>query len=111
MHEAYWRHTPLREVNISSYVDFLPLTFMYVGAKVTLCLSALEYGQRGPDIQRVLKHAQDFLIEIFPLRKHFPIVDPIIQMLQVIDPEVRRSFTVSFIGSSSLKIPKSDSSG
>ena len=51
MHEAYWGRNPLQEVDPNSHVNFLPLTVMYMGAQVTLCLSAPEYRQRGPDVQ------------------------------------------------------------
>ena len=51
MREAYWRHAPLQEIYPTSQVNFLPLPTMYMGAKVTLCLSVPEYRQRGPDIQ------------------------------------------------------------
>ena len=60
-----------------------------MGAKVTLCLSVPEYRQRGPDIQHFLRRAQDFFIEAaLEIRKHFPIGDPVIEMLQVLDPNV-----------------------
>ena len=82
MREAYWRHTPLQEIDPTSQVNFLPLTSMYMGAKVTLCLSAPEYRQRGPDVQHFLRCAQDFFIEAaLEIRKRFPIGDPVIKML------------------------------
>ena len=87
MREAYWRHTPLQEIDPTSQVNFLPLPTMYMGAKVTLCLSVPEYRQRGPDIQHFLRRAQDFFIEAaLEIRKRFPIGDPVIEMLQVLDP-------------------------
>ena len=87
MREAYWRHTPLQEIDPTSQVNFLPLPTMYMGAKVTLCLSVPEYRQRGPDIQHFLRRAQDFFIEAaLEIRKRFPIGDPAIEMLQVLDP-------------------------
>ena len=42
MREAYWRHTPLQEIDPTSQVNFLPLPTMYMGA---LCLSVPEYRQ------------------------------------------------------------------
>ena len=92
MCDAYWRHTPLQEVDPNSNVNFLPLTAMYMGAQVTLCLSAPEYRQRGPDVQHFLRRAQDFFIEAaLEIRKCFPIGDPVIEMLQVLDPDVSHS--------------------
>ena len=87
MRKAYWRHTPLQEIDPTSQVNFLPLPTMYMGAKVTLCLSVPEYRQRGPDIQHFLRRVQDFFIEAaLEIRKRFPIGDPVIEMLQVLDP-------------------------
>ena len=91
MHEACWRHT-LQEIDPNSHVNFLPLTTMYMGAKVTLCLSTPEYRQRGPDVQHSLRRAQDFFIEAaLEIRKRFPIGDPVIEMLQVLGPDVSHS--------------------
>ena len=86
------RHTPLQEVDPNSNINFLHLTAMYMGAQVTLCLSAPEYRQRGPDVQHFLRRAQDFFIEAaLEIQKCFPIGDPVIEMLQVLDPDVSHS--------------------
>ena len=98
MRDAYWRHTPLQEVDPNSNVNFLPLTAMYMDAQVTLCLSAPKYRQRGPDVQHFLRRAQDFFIEAaLEIRKHFPIGDPVIEMLQVLDPDVSHSKFYSLV--------------
>ena len=65
---------------------------MYMGAQVTLCLSAPVYRQRGPDVQHFLRRAQDFFIEAaLEIRKRFRIGDPVIGMLQVLDPDMSHS--------------------
>ena len=61
MREAYSGLTPLQEVDPNSHVNFLPLTAMYMGAQVTLCLFAPEYRQRGPDIQHFFETCTRFL--------------------------------------------------
>ena len=63
LHEQYWRSTPLKEIDPASQINFLPLTSMYMGAKITLCLATPEYQQRTLDVQHFLKRAQDFYIE------------------------------------------------
>ena len=92
LHDSYWRHTPLQHVHPASQVNFLPLTSMYMGAKVALCLPTQEYWQRAPDVQHFLKHVQESYIEAASqIKKRLPIGDPIIEMLQVLDPAVSHS--------------------
>ena len=92
LRDSYWRHTPLQHVDPASQVNFLPLTSMYMGAKVALCLPTQEYRQRAPDVQHFLKRVQEFYIEAASqIKKRFPIGDPIIEMLQVLDPAVSHS--------------------
>ena len=65
---------------------------MYMGEKVALCLPTQEYRQRAPDVQHFLKCVQEFYIEAASqIQKRFPIGDPIIEMLQVLDPAVSDS--------------------
>ena len=45
LHDSYWRHTPLQHVDPASQVNFLPLTSMYMGAKVALCLPTQDIGR------------------------------------------------------------------
>lgn len=79
-----------------------------MGVKVTLCLSTPEYRQRAPDVQHFLKRAQDFFIEAaLEIRKRFPIGDPIIEMLQVLDPQASHSKFPSLVPLAS-KISESD---
>ena len=98
MRDAYWRHTPLKNVDPTSSVNFLPLKSMYMGARVTLCLSEREYMERGPDVQHFLKRAQEFFIEAAQqIQKRFPIGDLIVEMLQVLDPDVSHSTFPSLV--------------
>ena len=98
MCDAYWRHTPLKNVDPTSSVNFLPLKSMYMGARVTLCLSEREYMERGPDVQHFLKRAQEFFIEAAQqIQKRFPIGDLIVEMLQVLDPDVSHSTFPSLV--------------
>ena len=65
---------------------------MYMGAKIALCLQTQEYRQKAPDVQHFLKCVQQFYIEAASqIWNRFPIGDPIIEMLQVLDPAVSRS--------------------
>ena len=90
--EAYWKHTPLQDIDPSSHVNLLPLTGMYMGTKVALCLPSCEYQNKAPDVQYFLKRVQEFYIEAATqIKKRFPIGDPIIKMLQVLDPNVKHS--------------------
>ena len=80
---------PLKDVNPASQVNFLPLSSMYMGAKIALhvCLSKEEYRQRAPDVQYFLKCVQGFYIEAASqIRNRFPTGDLIIEMLQVFNP-------------------------
>ena len=85
--EAYWKGVPLNDIDPTSRVNFLPLPRMYMGAKITLCLLKEEYKQRSVDMQHFLKCVQEFYIEAASqVKKRFPIGDPIVEMLQVLDP-------------------------
>lgn len=65
---------------------------MYMGARVALCLPTQQYRQRAPDVQHFLKRAQEFYIEAASqIRNRFPIGDPVIEMLQVLDPAANHS--------------------
>ena len=92
LREQYWRRTPLKDIDPCSQINFLPLTSMYMGAKITLCLSSPEYQQRSLDVQHFLKRAQEFFIEaVSQIQKRFPIGDPVIEMFQVLDPNASHS--------------------
>ena len=84
--EAYWKKTPLKDIDPTSQVNLLPLPKMYMGAMVTLSLAKEEYKQlRSTDIHHFLKCVQDFFIEAASqIKGRFPIGDPIIEMLQVL---------------------------
>lgn len=59
---------------------------------------APEYRQRAPDIQHFLKRAQDFFIDAaLEIRTRFPNGDAIVEMLQVLDPDVSRSTFPSLV--------------
>ena len=65
---------------------------MYMGIKITLCLPSSEYQKRMPDVYYFLKRVQEFYIEAaMQIKKHFPIGDPVIEMLQVLDPNAKHS--------------------
>ena len=91
--EAYWKKTPLKDIDPTSQVNLLPLPKMYMGAMVTLSLAKEEYKQlRSTDIHHFLKCVQEFFIEAASqIKRRFPIGDPIIEMLQVLDPCVSHS--------------------
>ena len=87
--EAYWKSVPLKDVDPASQVNFLPLPRMYMGAKIALCLMQKEYKQRPSDLQHFLKCVQEFYIEAASqIKNRFPTGDPIIEMLQVLNPAV-----------------------
>ena len=90
--EPYWKLTPLEDIDPSSQVNMLPLTGMYMGTKVALCLPSHEYQNKGPDVHYFLKRVQEFYIEACTqIKRRFPIGDPIIKMLQVLKPDVKHS--------------------
>lgn len=63
-----------------------------MGTKVALCLPSREYQNRGPDVQYFLKRVQEFYIEACTqIKRRFPIGDPIIRMLQVLNSDVKHS--------------------
>ena len=68
------------------------MTSMYMGTKIALCLASEEYQNRAPDVQNFLRKVQEFYIEAASQIKHrFPIGDPTIKLLQVIDPNAGHS--------------------
>lgn len=78
-----WQHTALKDINPASQLNFLPLTAMYMGTYEA------EDRQRAPDVQHFLKKVQEFYIEsAIQIKKRFPIGDNILEMLQVLDPNV-----------------------
>lgn len=85
MKEAYWRHTLLRDIDPTSQVNHLPLTSMYMGAKITCLLISPEYQQpqRTGDIKYFLSKVQEFYIEAAIQR--FPVGDPLIEMFEILD--------------------------
>ena len=92
MRESYWRHFPLKDIDPTSDVNLLPVSSMYMGTKIAICLTTQEYRQRAPDVQYFLKRVQEFYIEAAcQIRKRFPIEDPVIKMLQVLNPTVCQS--------------------
>lgn len=94
MIESSWRHKNLTDIDPESEVHFLPITSMYMGAKVSLLLTTAEYTQRSrtPDVQHFLKKVREFFIEAAcQIRKRFPIGDPVIEMLEVLDPNITKS--------------------
>ena len=91
MKEGYWRSGQggLQDVDPSSQVNFLPLKSMYMGAKVALLLSNVEYIQRPSDVQYFLKRVQEFYVEAASqIKKRFPINSPEIAMMEVLDPDI-----------------------
>lgn len=71
---------------------------MYMGARVTLCLSLPEYTSRFPDVQHFLKRAQEFFIEATTqIRRRFPIGDSTVEMLQVLNPDTNHSTHPSLV--------------
>ena len=52
----------LKDIDPTSEVNMLPLSHMYMGAKVALLLTTAEYKERV-DVQYFLKKVQDFYIE------------------------------------------------
>lgn len=90
--ESYWKLTPLQDIDPCSQVNLLPLTGMYMGTKIALCLPSHDYQNRAPDVQYFLKRVQEFYIEAATqIKRCFPIGDTIIKMLQVLDPNVKHS--------------------
>ena len=92
MKEAYWKQTPLQNIDPATTVNLLPLKSMYMGTKIALCLPLQLYMSRAPDVQYFLKKVQEFYIEAASqLKRRFPIGDSTIRLLQVIDPNAKHS--------------------
>ena len=76
----------IEEVDVTSEVNVLPLTCMYMGARISLLLATQEYFQRASDVQYFLKRVQEFYIEAASqIKKRFPTNAPEIAMLEVLD--------------------------
>lgn len=89
LQESYWHHIPLKDIDPASQVNKLPLSSMYMGAQVTICLSKEEYKARAVDVQHFLRQSQEFYVEAaLQIRQRFPIGDETVENLQVLDPNV-----------------------
>ena len=77
---------PLKDVNPASQVNFLPLSSMYMGAKIALSLKERIQAKstRCPVFLKVC--AGIYIEAASQIRNHFPPGDPIIEMLQVLNP-------------------------
>ena len=69
MSDVYWRHQELKDIDPTSEVNMLPLSRMYMGAKVAILLTTAEYKERRVDMQYFFKKVQvpnqtDFLLVI-----------------------------------------------
>ena len=74
MVKASWRYVPdISQIDPSSHTHFLPLNSMYMGAQVA-----------NHDVHHFLSRVQKFYIE--SALRRFPLGDPILKMLQVLDP-------------------------
>ena len=85
--------------NPNPQVNLLPLPKMYMGAMVMFSLANEEYKLlRSTDIHLFLKCVQELFIEApSQLKQRFSIGDPIIEMLQVLDPCVSCSKFLSLV--------------
>ena len=98
MSDLHWRHQELKNIDPTSEVNMLPLSHMYMGAKVALLLTTAEYKERRVDMQYFLKKVQDFYIEATcQIKQRFPIGDPLINMFQVLDPNASHSTFPSLV--------------
>lgn len=98
MSDVYWRHQELKDIDPTSEVNMLPLSRMYMGAKVALLLTTAEYKERRVDVQYFLKKVQEFYIEATcQIKQRFPIGDPLIDMFQVLDPNASHSTFPSLV--------------
>jgi hypothetical protein len=112
MTEGYWRQKELKDVDPTSQVNFLPLTKMYMGSNIAILLMKPEYLQRAVDVQYFLQKVQEFYIEAaLQIKKKFPIGNPMIELLEVLDPNVNCSKFPSLVPLAVLFpniIPESD---
>ena len=100
MREGSWRERDLKTVDPTSAVNFLPLTqiYMHMGSQISLLLTKPEYLQRSVDVQYFLQKVQAFFVETAcQIKTKFPIGYPMIELLEVLDPNV--SFTLNFLHS------------
>ena len=91
MSEASWQYVEnLDGIDLTSQMHHLPLKSMYMGAHVSLCLAQDIYKERSrvPEIAHFLKCVQGFYIEAaMQIKKQFPLGDPTMKMLRVLDPQ------------------------
>ena len=64
MKESYWKLTPLEDIDPSSQVNMLPLTGMYMGTKVALCLPSHEYQTRDQMFIIFLSVYKNFILKL-----------------------------------------------
>ena len=60
MLSSYWKQGNLKDLDPTSEINFVPLTRMYMGAKIALQLTTTEYKQRVGDVLYFLKKVQEF---------------------------------------------------
>ena len=92
MTEASWRfHPDISQIDPSSQTHLLPLTSMYMGAQVAIFLTNDVFKERSrqADVHHFFTRVQEFYIEsALQIKRRFPLGDPVLKMLQVLDPNM-----------------------
>ena len=85
---VYIRSQPLAALNPTSRDNMLPLTNMYMGHSVANSLAKPEILTMREAVIGFLEHCQLFYVEAtLQVKKRFPIDDPVIASLSILDPD------------------------
>ena len=87
MSNSYIRPRPVGDINPNSVEFMLPLNAMYLGVDVMKELSTPKIKGR-PDLVRIfLERCRDFFVTAaMEIRQRFPLDDPVIKSLKILDP-------------------------
>ena len=89
MSDSYIRHRPIGEINPVSVEFMLPLSGMYLGVDVMRELSTTVITGKPELVKFFLERYREFFATASSeIRKQFPIDDPTIKSLKVLDPQV-----------------------
>ena len=103
---AYIKSQPLARLDPTSKDHMLPLTNMYMGHSVANSLAKPEILTMREDVRGFLEHCQLFYIEAaLQVKQRFPIVDPVISSLSVLDPDALSTTQCSTILDVASKFP------
>lgn len=106
MKPEYLEATPLPDVQFKDPTKFLPLDFMYIGAKPTAALASNLHGLDKSQIHNFRLRCLEFFIEAaHQIHQRFSLKSDLMKNLRVLDPKVVANKEVSSIAPLAVSLP------